>query len=175
VATRRSELVRLRENVLLKAQTGDGDARTLLDEIDRATPKDTYIVFMGFCPGADLANRLDIEWRRNQVCTFVFHESEQQSVRFNEILPGDLIVLKKRHEFGKTMQLFGHGRVTGVKYDAENHRFLEMKWDEQQEVIEVPLMACNSTVDFRTINAVEDQMPQQFFTWLGQSPRVVAG
>ena len=167
----RSELIRLRENVAAKARGGDEDARSLLNEIDRATPRDTYIVFMGFCPGADMANRLDIEWRRDGVCTFVFHESEQQSARFNEILPGDLIVLKKRHQFGKTMQLFGHGRVTGAKYDAENHRYLEMNWADQQEVIEVPLMACNATVDFRTIEAVEDQMPQEFFTWLGQSPR----
>lgn len=65
------------------------------------------------------------------------------------------------------MQLFGYGRVTGVKYDAENHRYLEMKWADQQEVIEVPLMACNATVDVRTIEAVEDQMPEDFFTWLG--------
>jgi len=164
----RSELSRLRENVEVRARAGDEDARSVLAEIDRATPADSYMVFMGFCPGADINNRLDTQWRRDGVCTFVFHESEQQSARFNEIWAGDLIILKKRHQFGKTMQLFGYGRVTGVGYDLENHRYLEMQWAVQQDVIEVPLMACNSTVDVRTIEAVEDQMPEEFFTWLGQ-------
>ena len=165
----RSELIRLRENVQVKARGGDDDARIVLAEIDRSTPRDTHFVFMGFCPGADMANRLDLQWRHDSVCTFVFYESEQQSARFNEIWPGDLIILKKRQQFGKTMQLFGHGRVSGVRYDAENHRYLDMNWSDQQEVIEVPLMACNATVDFRDIDAVEKTMPQEFFTWLGQS------
>ena len=123
---------------------------------------------MGFCPSADINNRLDIEWKRLGVCTFVFHESDQQSERFNAILPGDLIVLKKRHRFGETMQLFGHGRVVGVKYDSENHRYLEMNWSNQEEIIEVPLMGCNATVDTRSIEQVEEQIPEEFFKWLGE-------
>ena len=122
----RAELIQLRANVEVRARAGDEGAQTVLAAIDSATPADSYMVFMGFCPGADINNRLDTQWRRDGVCTFVFHESEQQSARFNEIWPGDLIILKKRHQFGKTMQLFGYGRVTGVKYDGENHRYLEM-------------------------------------------------
>jgi hypothetical protein len=165
----RSELVQLRENVQLKVSQGDPEARQLLAEIDRAAPTDSYVVFMGFCPSADINNRLDIEWKRLGVCTFVFHESDQQSERFNAILPGDLIILKKRHRFGETMQLFGYGRVVGVKYDSENHRYLEVNWANQEEIIEVPLMGCNATVDTRSIEQIEGQMPEEFFTWLGKS------
>ena len=162
----RADLNRLRENVARRVQH-DADARAVLEEIDRATPSDRYIIFMGFCPGADFANRLDVEWREKKVCTFVFLESEQQSQRFNDIWPDDLIVLKKRQRFGETMQLYGHGRVTEVKYDPSGNRYLEMNWSPQEEIIEVPLMGCNSTVDVRTIERVEAEMPVEFFTWLG--------
>src|SRR6266513_2931810 len=98
----RSQLIQLRENVQLKVSQGDQEARLVLTEIDHAAPTDTYVVFMGFCPNANINNRLDVEWKRLGVCTFVFHESDQQSERFNAILPGDLIVLKKRQRFGET-------------------------------------------------------------------------
>lgn len=150
---------------------GDRDAQAVLDEIDRATPADRYVVFMGFCPGADFENRLDVGWREQGVCTFVFHESEQQSERFSGILAGDLIVLKKRERFGETMRLYGYGRVTGFKCDADGHRYLTMEWSPEQTVIEVPLMGCNSTVDIRTMEQVESQMPPEFFDWLGNAGR----
>jgi hypothetical protein len=53
--------------------------------------------------------------------------------------------------------------VTGIKHDQENNRYLEMNWYPQEEVIEVPLMGCNSTVDVRTIEQVEAEMPAQFY------------
>lgn len=163
----RGELNELRKKAQPLAAKGDEDALVLLHEIDRAGPSDTYVVFMGFCPGADLNNRLDTEWREKNICTFVFHESEQQSQRFGDIRLGDLVILKKRHQFGKTMQLFGHGRVNGVEFDSEGHRVLKMNWSPQERIIEVPLMGCNSTVDVRTIQQVEGEMPEFFFTWLG--------
>lgn len=167
----RAELIQLRKNVEQKILQGDQEAQAILQEIDRTTPSDKYIVFMGFCPGADFDNRLDIGWREQGVCTFVFHESDQQSERFDSIWPGDLIVLKKRHRFGETMQLFGYGRVVGFKYDPDGHRVLQMDWSDQQEIIELPLMGCNSTVDIRTIEQVEAQMPTGFFDWLGYARR----
>lgn len=162
----RAELTRMRTNVEGKWKQGDKDAKVVLDEIDRTEPMDDVIVFMGFCPGATMDNRLDIEWKKNGVCTFVFLDSQHQLERFNSIWPGDLIVLKKRHAFGKTMQLFGHGRVTGVQHDSEGNRYLLMNWSNQDEVIEVPLMGCNSTVDVRTIEQVEAEMPELFYAWL---------
>lgn len=168
----RSELIKLRRNAENLRENGDKDAAAVVAEIDTASPTDKAIVFMGFCPGANFDNRLDIEWKEKGICTFIFLESQQQLERFNDIWPGDLIVLKKRHQFGKTMLLYGHGRATGVKYDSENNRYLEMDWSSQEEIIEVPLMGCNSTVDVRSIERVEAEMPAEFFSWLNQPVQV---
>lgn len=165
----RAELARLRANAEAKRAAGDADAAGVIAEIDQATPSDREIIFMGFCPGADVANRLDFEWKAKGICTFVYWESEHQRERFEAIRPGDLIVLKKRHQFGKTMLVSGHGRVKAVRRDDQGRPFLEMDWASQEEVLEVPLMACNSTIDVRSIDQVEAQMPEAFFDWLGWS------
>lgn len=162
----RADLVRIRHNAEDKIREGDTDAQAVLDAVGSATPADKRIVFMGFCPDADIANRMDIEWREQGICTFIFHDSAQQSARFNEIWCGDLIVLKKRQVFGKTMRLYGHGRVTGIAHDDEGHRYLRMAWSMQDEIIEVPLMGANSTVDIRDMDQVEAEMPDEFFRWL---------
>lgn len=162
----RAELVRLRKNAESLVAKGDMEASEVIKAIDEAVPTDTSIVFMGFCPGASFENRLDIEWKEKGVCTFIFLESEVQLERFNDIWPGDLIVLKKRHEFGETMRLYGHGRARAVRYDENGHRYLEMDWSTQESVLEVPLMGCNSTVDVRSMEQVAKEMPQAFFDWL---------
>ena len=138
----RSDLIKLRTNAEVMQKKGDADAAAVIAEIDTATPTDKSIVFMGFCPGADFNKRLDIEWKKEGICTFIFLSSEQQLDRFNDIWPGDLLVLKKRHQFGKTMLLYGHGRATGIKRNQDNTRYLEMDWSTQGRIIEVPLMGC---------------------------------
>jgi len=167
----RSELIKLRSNAEALQKKGDAAAAAVIAEIDMATPVDKTIVFMGFCPDANFDNRLDIAWKEQGICTFIFLQSERQVDRFNDIWPGDLIVLKKRHKFGKTMLLYGHGRAIGNKYDQDNNRYLEMDWSPQDQIIEVPLMGCNSTVDVRTIEQVESEMPVDFFGWLNQPVR----
>ncbi|UGB45429.1 hypothetical protein LQ772_15840 [Frateuria edaphi] len=162
----RADLARLRVNALELVRKGDGEAQAVVDAIMSACPSDTRVVFMGFCPGADFNNRLDIEWKAKGVCTFSFLDSDQQVARFNEICTGDLIVLKKRHVFGKTMRLFGHGRVSSIAFDENGKRYLNMRWSAQDEEIEVPLMAANSTVDIRSMEQVEADMPDEFFKWL---------
>lgn len=42
-----------------------------------------------------------------------------------------------------------------------------MGWSVQDEIIEVPLMGCNSTVDIKSIEALEGGIPLEFFKWLG--------
>jgi len=163
----RTELQDLRSNALSKFKAGDDEAMEVISAIDVATPNDTYILFMGFCPDADINNRLDIEWKEQGVCHFDYYESEIQVERFSRICVGDLVVLKKREQFGKTMKLYGHGRVIEVAFDPGEHRFLKMKWSDQSDIIEVPLMACNSTVDIKSMEAVEGEMPNEFFIWLG--------
>lgn len=171
----RAELARLRANAQEKMKGGDLQAQVVIDAINRASPPDDFVVFMGFCPGASLANRLDIEWRREGVCTFIFLDSPQQLERFNSISPGDLIILKKRQQFARTMQLFGHGRVTALERDPNGNRFLRMNWAAQDQIIEVPLMGCNSTVDIRSIEQVEADMPDAFYSWLNEPRRASRG
>lgn len=171
-ACTRSELIKLRSNAESLQKKGDADVATVIAEIDTATATDKTVIFMGFCPDANFDNRQDIDWKENGICTFTFLRSEQQVDRFNGIWPGDLVVLKKRHKFGKTMLLYGHGRAIGVKYDQDNTRYLEMDWSTQDQIIEVPLMGCNSTVDSRTIEQVEAGMPVEFWSWLNQPVQV---
>ncbi len=62
--------------------------------------------------------------------------------------------------------IYGHGRVSSIAYDENNVRYLVMDWSSQEEIIEVPLMGCNSTVDVKSIEAVEDEMSEEFYKWL---------
>ena len=162
----RSDLVKLKRNADEIYANGDIYAKEVIDAINNATPTDSYILFMGFCPGADFSERLDTEWKEKGLCRFDYLESEHQLERFNRICKGDLVILKKREKFGKTMKLYGHGRVNSVAYDKNDIRYLIMDWSDQENIIEVPLMGCNSTVDIKSIEAVENEMPEEFYEWL---------
>lgn len=163
----RADLVILKRNAEEKLSTGDLDAKDVLLAINSAKPTDSFILFMGFCPGADFSERLDMEWKEKSICRFDYLESGRQLERFNTICTGDLVVLKKNEKFGKTMKLYGHGRVKSVAYDEDNVRYLVMDWSEQIEIIEVPLMGAGSTVNIKPIETVEDEMPDEFYQWLG--------
>ena len=162
----RAELRKLLSNAETMFKNGDDEAKTIIDAIQIATPSDTYILFMGFCPDANSENRLDFEWREKGICTFDWEESGSQMAAFSEISPGDLVVLKKRKVFGKTMEISGYGRVKSTAKDEKGHHYLIMDWASQQQVLEVPLMGCNSTVNIKSMDTVEDQMPEAFFEWL---------
>ena len=162
----REALVKLRHNAERLLKEGDLEAKMVLEELDSGKPSDERFIFMGFCPGATIENRLDTDWKEKGICTFVFFESEHQLQKFNDIFPGDLIILKKRQKFGKTMRLYGHGRAESWAFDHDGNRYLKMDWSPQEEIIEVPLMGCNSTVDVKTRDTVESYMPEEFYSWL---------
>ncbi|MDP8034192.1 hypothetical protein QJU43_08255 [Pasteurella atlantica] len=164
----RSELARLKVNAENIYKKGDLDAKYVIDVIDAITPTDTHILFMGFCPDANIHNRLDLEWKSKGICEFDFFKSQIQMEQFYSICKGDLVILKKREKLGETMKLYGHGRVTDIAYDEHNVRYLKMQWSSQEEIIEVPLMGCNSTVNIREIDVVEAQMPEEFYSWLSK-------
>ena len=165
----RGYLGKLRKNAEIKLEQGDLDAKIVIDEIDKAVPTDQYILFMGFCPDGDASNRLDSDWKEKGICRFDWEESEGQMEDFYSICAGDLVILKKIELFGITMKLYGYGRVKSVAYDDNNMRYLVMDWHDQSEVIELPLMACNSTVNIRAIEQVEEVMPEDFWQWLGEA------
>jgi len=165
----RTELRDVREKALAKKKTGDSDAHEVLQAIDHAVAQDASMIFMGFCPNAEIANRLDTAWKTHGVCTFDFDESVVQMETFRNICAGDLLVLKKVEKFGKTMRLYGHGRVKAAKEGNDGRRYLEMQWSPQERVIEVPLIGCQSTVNLRSMESVEAAMPDEFFTWLEEA------
>jgi hypothetical protein len=143
------------------------DAKIIVDAIAEAIPSDTYIVFMGFCPDADFENRLDVDWKEKGVCTFEFLSDDRQKAAFYSILVNDLIILKKNAIFGKTMKLYGCGRVKSIEHNEKYGRYLVMDWSKKEEIIEVPSLACTSTVNIiKTIEEVEKYMPKEFFNWL---------
>ena len=76
------------------------------------------------------------------------------------------MILKKREQFGKTMKLYGHGRVIGIGHDSDEIQFLKMNWSSQSLVIEVPLMGCNSTVDIKEMETIKAEMTDEFYSWL---------
>ena len=144
----------------------------VLKAIEQAKPKDLYYVFMGFCPDATLDNRLDAEWRRDGICYMQHWDGNERQVQdFDDIKVGDLVVLKKNQVMGKTMRLYGHGRVAGIQY--ANHplredRYLTTQWAAPTEEIEVPSIGCSARVNVRTADRVHAEMPDKFYEWLGE-------
>jgi hypothetical protein len=162
----REKLAKIRRNAESKLKAGDIDAQSVIDAINISVPSDDYILFMGFCPDGDVKNRLDRDWKEKGICCFDWDESQRQMERFHTICAGDLVILKKRAQFGKTMNLYGYGRVEAISTDTTGHRYLKMNWSNQDQIIEVPLMGANSTVDIKSMSQVEEQMPKEFFKWL---------
>jgi len=162
----RADLQTMRERAQVKLNDGDEEARLVLQALDCAVAKDSGIIFMGFCPNGELANRLDDQWKERGICTFDYDDSVDQMNLFRSICTGDLIVLKKGEEFGRTMSLHGHGRVTGTNTGSDGRRYLELNWSPAGKFTsDVPMMGCQSTVNLRDMESVEDAMPYEFFDW----------
>jgi hypothetical protein len=74
------------------------------------------------------------QWKAQGICTYAPDEtwltpaSEKQAELFADIRVGDMVILKKRQKIGETMRLYGHGRVTGRRYDANGYPELVMHW-----------------------------------------------
>ena len=162
----RSELALVRENASRMAQSGDENARAVLDEIATCgvTGSDRRLAFIGFCPAGDIDNRLDGRWISEGICEFDYVESQHQQQRFSEIMTGDTLILKKREQFGETMRLYSSGTVREV---VERGRLLKVNWRTDCGEIVMPLMGCNSTVDIKSIEVVEKTVPDEFWRWLG--------
>jgi hypothetical protein len=162
----RTEMATLEARARDAIMRGDAGAQSVLDAIAVAMEKTRYIVFIGFCPGGSVRNRLDIAWKQQGICTFEYFSSDDQFEKFVSIRVGDLIVLRKRQQIGKTMRLYGHGRVTARDLSNSGDRILQVKWSEQRDEIVVPLMSCNEAINVRDIIKVEAVMPLEFWDWL---------
>lgn len=144
------------------------NAEIVLAACDRHAPEpiSSHYNFMGFCPGADILRRRDTLWREMDICDFHFYDSPAQMEAFTKQLPGDWIILKKREVFGRTMKLYGFGKITRRRVNENNEVLFDVNWNTQANEIEVPLMGCNATVNMRSLTQVDDGMPQDFWVWL---------
>jgi hypothetical protein len=94
----RAKLAIMETNAKRTLTKGDPVAALVLEAIRQAKPRDLYYVFMGFCPNADLNNRVDGKWREQGICSINLWESagsERQAADFMSIKKGDLVILKK--------------------------------------------------------------------------------
>ena len=118
----RAQLAIMETNAKRTITQGDPEAALVLEAIRQAKPRDLYYVFMGFCPNADLSNRVDGEWREQGICSMDLWESagsERQAAEFMSIKVGDLVILKKNQKIGETMRLSGFGRVTRIRASTD--------------------------------------------------------
>jgi len=170
----RAKLAIMETNAKRTFTKGDPEAGLVLEAIRQAKPRDLYYVFMGFCPNADLSNRVDGKWREQGICSINLWESagsERQAADFMSIKKGDLIILKKNQKIGETMRLSGFGRVTGIRSSTDPTavgNVLVMDWSPQTAEIDVPFMGCTATVNLRDVDKVDKVMPHEFRDWLGE-------
>lgn len=168
----RDDLYNMRQNVIAKVADGDKDAEEVLQILDRAAPAklDRRYIFMGFCPGAQSDNSLLAEWVKTSTCRFDFVEDEVQLAKWNSILPGETIILKKSQEFGKTMRLYAFGKVRErIREHSAGAEYFSVDWTVPAEHIEVPMMGCFATVNPRDLSKVSDVMHADFWNWMGLS------
>jgi len=167
-AMTREQLANMKANILDRALIDDPLLPELLLAIEKSSTRDSRIIFMGFCPNADFARRLDLDWKSRGVCEFHFDDSEHQDRNFATIRKGELLVLKKNHVLGKSVQLYGHGRVVDICFDEEQRRYLKVDWSLDDSIIEVQLTGCTATVNIMTRSKVEAKCGADFYKWLGK-------
>ena len=134
----------------------------------KAAPNDRRIVFVDFCPGGVVVQRLDIGWIKQGICTFDHFSSEEQWETFQSVSMGDLIVMKRDLQIGQTTRLYAHGRVLALELNENRDRVLMVDWSHEQDQIEVPLIRCNNMVKIQEIGDVEAAMPIEFWRWLAK-------
>ena len=177
----REEILRMKDacSRSLGDPTRAEEAEALLQVIHESKIHETKAeyVFMGYCPGGDIENALDEEWISTGFCEFGYLDSQVQMDRFFAIVPGDILILKKRSEFGKSMEIHAWGTVTatGTRKNAKETKtgvqfpvgspYLKVNW-HRKEMLEVPLMGCNYTVNIKTYDALKKEMPDEFWMWL---------
>ena len=112
----RSERLQIYENAKDEIRKGFNVeiAREIMHVIDTTAvpPLQAEYVFMGYCPDAKLENRQDDIWIKDGICEYNWVSDAKQLSKFDQIMVGDTIILKKREIFGETMKIHAHGKIT---------------------------------------------------------------
>ena len=167
----RSDRLKIYENAKASLNAGKNveRAEAIIDAIQMVSvpPDQSEFVFMGYCPGASLENRQDEKWIADGICEFDWITDPIQTKRFYEIQVGETIIAKKREEFGETMMISAHGKVVKREESQITGKlYFRVDWTVPEEFLIVPLLGCNSTVNVRTREDLEDSMPLEFWEWL---------
>ncbi len=163
----RSEILAMERSATVLIEKGDTGAQDILDALAKVAERDRNIVFMDFCPGGVLRNRLDLDWKKWGNCTFEFQPGNDQLQTFNSIPEGALVILKKVQQVGETMRLYGHGRVNSVTHLPSSGNILHMDWlKEQKYEIEIPILGCVNSVNFVAKDSLDKRELQEFWDWL---------
>ena len=169
----RSDLLKIRENAKSLLQKGNAEAAEIIDAINKIGPPklEAMYAFLGFCPGGDIENRQDDKMLKDGIYEYNDISKVKQLEHLTDIMVGDTIILKKRQTFGKTMRIYSYGPVNEVcESRITGKPYFRVEWTTPSEFLEVPLMACNSTVNIRDVANVEKSMPEEFWDWLGGRP-----
>ncbi len=149
------------------SEKGNRYAAGILRALTQSAQRDGRMVFMSFCPGGVLRNRVDQDWKTWGNCTFEFDGGDGQLETFNAIVEGDLVVLKKPQRIGETMQLYGQGRVREITVLSKSGNILHMDWVQNNAyAAEVPMLGCERAVTFVETSRLVEEMPQAFWDWL---------
>ena len=160
-------MLAMERNARVLIEKGDLGAQGILDALAQVAERDRNIVFMDFCPGGVLRNRLDLDWKKWGNCTFEFQPGNDQLQTFNSISEGALIILKKAQQIGETMRLYGHGRVNSVTHLPSSGNILHMDWSKDQKFeIEIPMLGCVNSVNFVPKASLDTPEFQEFWDWL---------
>lgn len=173
----RRDMLRMRENAKSQLERGNSAAQILIDAINQtAVPKlERQYAFLGFCPDGTLDSRLDEFWLKEGICKFTNIASKPQLKRFSSIHTGDTIILKKVLQWGVTIELFAYGEVIAVQDSSlTNLIYFYVDWHSHSEYLIVPALGSRSTVDVRTPETVENNMPKEFWAWLSSGKRVLS-
>lgn len=167
----RNSILKMRNNAItrLEKKPEDESALEVLRVIETTAPLRSEYIFMGFMPGADIDRAVDEKWYSEGVCTWEYYKDKNQTELFYKIFPGDVIITKKRMIQHQLMEVYAHGVVIEtVNSRHSNRRYLKVDWVHDIEFLQVPLMGCNRTVNVRSLETVEESMPEEFWEWLKQ-------
>lgn len=157
----------LERSARVLSEKGNRFAPGILRALAQSARRDKRVVFMSFCPGGVLRNRVDQDWKKWGNCTFEFDGGNGQLENYNSIVEGDLVVLKKIQRIGETMRLHGQGRVREITTLSNGGNILHMDWMQTNLYeLEVPLLGCGRAVNFVETSRLVEGMPQAFWDWL---------
>jgi len=113
---------------------------------EKRSEKCEYL-FIDFCANNDITQRLDLAWKEKGICELDQMEGTSLDKDLKNLSAANHVILKKNNPNGETMNLFGYGLIRSIKRDDHGKSYLSVWWSKQEQVIEIPLMNCQSNIN----------------------------